>query len=67
MTSPLRILMISPQFNPLTGGYERAAERLSRSLLAQGHHVEVVAERRDSAWPKREEIETVDGAAASWA
>ena len=57
MTSPLRILMISPQFNPLTGGYERAAERLSRSLLAQGHHVEVVAERRDSAWPKREEIE----------
>jgi len=57
MISPLRILMISPQFNPLTGGYERAAERLSRCLQARGHHVEVVAERRDSAWPKREEIE----------
>ena len=55
MIAPLRILMISPQFHPLTGGYERAAERLSHSLLARGHHVEVVAERRDSAWASREE------------
>jgi len=56
MNAPLRILMISPQFHPLTGGYERAAERLSHSLLARGHQVEVVAERRDRAWASREEI-----------
>lgn len=49
--SQLRILMISPQFRPITGGYERAAERLSASLAAAGHEVEVVTERREAEWP----------------
>ena len=51
----LKILMISPQYRPLTGGYERAAERLSAGLAAKGHRVTVIAERRDRRWPASEE------------
>ena len=57
MTRPLRTLMVCPQFRPLVGGYERAAERLSHGLIRNGHTVHVVTERRDSSWPSRE----VDG------
>ena len=57
--NPLRILMVSPQFRPITGGYERAAERLSTSLAAAGHEVEVVTERRKSDWPRLEVSEGV--------
>jgi glycosyltransferase involved in cell wall biosynthesis len=46
--------MVSPQFRPITGGYERAAERLSRGLAAAGHKVEVVTERRKLGWPRYE-------------
>ena len=55
----LRILMFCPQFRPLVGGYERAAERLALELSRQGHHVDVVTERRDPAWPKVESLEGV--------
>ncbi len=55
----LKILMISPQFSPLVGGYERAAERLSKTLTARGHLVEVAAERRDRRWARREVREGV--------
>lgn len=48
--------MISPQFRPLIGGYERAAERLAMSLADRGHEVLIVAERRDRKWPKRESV-----------
>lgn len=54
MPGPLRVLMVSPQFRPMVGGYERAAERLSQALVARGHRVTVVAERRDPGWPARE-------------
>lgn len=50
--------MLSPQYHPIVGGYERAAERLSAALAARGHGVTVVAERRDKAWPA---TETHDG------
>jgi glycosyltransferase involved in cell wall biosynthesis len=46
--------MISPQFRPIAGGYERAAERLSGGLAAAGHKVEVVTERRRLSWPRHE-------------
>ena len=46
--------MISPQYRPIVGGYERAAERLSAALVAQGHSVTVIAERRESAWSLNE-------------
>ncbi len=46
--------MVSPQFRPIAGGYERAAERLSEGLVARGHSVEVVTERRSTDWPRRE-------------
>ena len=54
-TSPLRVLMICPQFRPLVGGYERAAERLSAELARQGHEVCVITERREPSWPALEE------------
>jgi glycosyltransferase involved in cell wall biosynthesis len=50
----LRVLMVSPQFHPIVGGYERAAWRLSAELSRRGHEVTVVSERRDSAWPPAE-------------
>lgn len=46
--------MIAPQFRPLQGGYERAAERLSLALADRGHQVQILAERRERAWPKNE-------------
>lgn len=52
----MKILMISPQFFPIVGGYERACERLSVALAARGHVVTVWAERRDKSWPKSEVI-----------
>ncbi len=50
----LRILIVSQQFRPLVGGYERAAERLATELARQGHDVTVVSERRERAWPAQE-------------
>ncbi|HEX4885440.1 MAG TPA: glycosyltransferase family 4 protein, partial [Casimicrobiaceae bacterium] len=47
--------MISPQFRPLVGGYEQAAERLSAALARAGLAVVVAAERRDDAWPAQED------------
>lgn len=55
---PIRVLMISPQFRPLVGGYERAAERLSAALAEVGSRVVVITERRDRAWPA---MECIDG------
>lgn len=54
MERPLSILMLCPQYHPMVGGYERAAERLSRELAGRGHSVTVVAERRRPRWPRRE-------------
>jgi len=53
----LNVLMISPQFSPLVGGYERAAERLAAALIARPEvgQVEVVTERRNRVWAKVEE------------
>lgn len=55
----LRILMMAPQYRPIVGGYERAAERLSAALAGRGHQVTVVTDRRDPAWPRREVHEGV--------
>jgi glycosyltransferase involved in cell wall biosynthesis len=52
-------LMVSPQFRPVVGGYERAAERLSAELVRLGHEVTVIAERRDRSWPAREQQDGV--------
>ena len=54
----MRVLMISPQFRPLVGGYELAAERLSVALAKAGLSVVIIAERRDHAWPA---VECSDG------
>jgi glycosyltransferase involved in cell wall biosynthesis len=50
----MKILMISPQYKPIVGGYERAAERLSVALVERGHSVTVASERRSLAWARRE-------------
>jgi glycosyltransferase involved in cell wall biosynthesis len=55
----MKILMISPQFRPLVGGYERACERLAIALAEEGHSVTVCAERRSNLWPKNEELQGV--------
>lgn len=54
----LSVLMLSPQFRPHVGGYERAAERLSAALAKEGLRVVVITERRDSTWPA---MECLDG------
>ena len=54
----LAVLMISPQFHPLVGGYERAAERLSVALAQRGLRIVVITERRDRRWSA---VEFVDG------
>lgn len=59
MNRPLRILMVCPQFRPLIGGYERAAERLAKGLATRGQVVDVLTERRDRAWPAREEVDGI--------
>jgi glycosyltransferase involved in cell wall biosynthesis len=46
--------MIAPQFRPLIGGYERAAERLCAALGERGFQVTVITERRVQSWPIRE-------------
>lgn len=56
LNGSLDVLMVSPQFNPMVGGYERAAERLSAALVARGHRVTVICERRDASWPSRETV-----------
>lgn len=53
-----RVLMLCPQFRPIVGGYERAAERLSAALARSGCAVTVVTDRRDRRWPS---TEVVDG------
>jgi glycosyltransferase involved in cell wall biosynthesis len=54
MRKNYKILMVCPQFSPLVGGYERAAERLSVELARTGHQVDIIAERRLKIWPKSE-------------
>lgn len=55
----MKILMISPQFRPIVGGYERSAERLSIGLAENGHSVTVTAERRDRSWAPDENVQGV--------
>lgn len=52
----LCVLMIAPQFRPLVGGYERAAERLAIELAQQGQEVTILTERRAASWPSSETI-----------
>jgi glycosyltransferase involved in cell wall biosynthesis len=54
------ILMICPQFRPIVGGYERAAERLSRELARRGVAVTVVTFRSERDWPEREVFDGVE-------
>jgi len=55
----VKIFMLCPQFRPLTGGYERAAERLSIALAARDHAVTVITERRDPTWAAHEDLHGV--------
>lgn len=55
----ISVLMICPQFNPIVGGYERAAERLAVALSRHGTEVTVVTERRESDWPRRDNFDMV--------
>lgn len=48
--------MICPQFYPIVGGYERAAERLSAALVHEGAQVSVVTFKPHATAPKRERL-----------
>jgi glycosyltransferase involved in cell wall biosynthesis len=50
--------MLSPQFRPIEGGYERAAARLSAGLADEGMRVVIITERRERAWLA---VEHIDG------
>lgn len=54
LKSYLHVLMLSPQYRPIVGGYERAAERLSHGLASRGHRITVITERRSPKWSARE-------------
>lgn len=56
----LNVLMISPQFKPIVGGYERACERLAVALVERGNAVTVCAEQRDKTWPQQEDMSGVE-------
>ncbi len=49
--------MLCAYFRPFVGGAERQAEVLARALLRQGHEVEVLTPRHETAWPEREVAE----------
>jgi len=55
--SRLKVLMISPQYRPLVGGYERAAERLCTELVKRGHRVMVITDRQRREWLPHEVCE----------
>ncbi len=57
---PLFVAMVCPQFRPIVGGYERAAERLCQALARRGQRVVVLTERRDRRWPARERMDGFD-------
>jgi len=57
--TPPHILMVSPQFYPIWGGYERQAQRISSALVRRGLAVTVVAERRQKTWARYELIDGV--------
>ena len=59
MKTSMYILMICPQFRPIVGGYERAAERLSAALTTKGHSVTIITERRFPSWQSKEEQDGV--------
>jgi glycosyltransferase involved in cell wall biosynthesis len=51
--------MVCPQFRPLVGGYERAAERLAIGLAARGHAVDVLTDLRGNDWPTEEHADGI--------
>lgn len=48
--------MLCPQFRPIIGGYERAAERLAGELARQGCRITVITDRRERSWPAEESL-----------
>jgi glycosyltransferase involved in cell wall biosynthesis len=53
----LKVLMICPQFKPVIGGYEKAAERLSGALARDGHSVTVLTDRSNPDSPTEEMLD----------
>jgi glycosyltransferase involved in cell wall biosynthesis len=51
----MKILMISPQYKPVCGGYENSCERLSIALTDMGNNVTVISERRQRSWAAQED------------
>ena len=56
MADSLRLLVVIDNFHPLVGGAEQAALGSARALAARGHRVDVLAMRKQAAWPAEEQL-----------
>src|SRR5579872_1060414 len=59
MSGSLNVLMFSAQFRPVVGGAERQAEKLAKSLVAQGVRVTVLTPALVQGLPAEEQDEGV--------
>jgi len=59
MDAPLRILTVIDSFHPRIGGAEHAALETARSLVARGHHVDILTIRYEPGWPPEESVDGV--------
>ena len=56
---PLRLLMVTPRFFPLTGGVETHVFEVARRLVAAGVDVTVLTSNPGGKWPQREAYDGV--------
>jgi glycosyltransferase involved in cell wall biosynthesis len=56
---PPRICLLTESFHPRIGGGEAHARLLSAELVARGVPVFVLTQRRERAWPQREQVDGV--------
>jgi glycosyltransferase involved in cell wall biosynthesis len=56
---PPRICLLTESFHPRIGGGETHARLLSAELMARGVPVFVLTQRRERAWPQREQVDGV--------
>ncbi|MBT3249894.1 MAG: glycosyltransferase family 4 protein [Candidatus Pacebacteria bacterium] len=59
-TKPVKILQITPFYEPRLGGVETHVNQVSKELIKQGHQVSVLTQLHDSSLPAQETINRVE-------
>ena len=59
-TRALRLLMVTPRFQPYAGGIETHVAEVGQRLAARGHQVTVLTTRPDVSWPAQERCQGVE-------